>query len=54
MSILSAIIEIFKNNNDWMDYSEIYSKLNPELFGPNKNSEQGKKNMVSKESRWKS
>jgi hypothetical protein len=49
MSILSSIIEIFeKNNNNWLDYSEIYLKLNPDLFGPNKNGEQGKKNMVSR------
>jgi len=49
MSILSSIIEIFeKNNNDWLDYSEIYAKLDPNLFGPNKNGEQGKKNMVSR------
>jgi hypothetical protein len=49
MSILSSIIEIFeKNNNIWLDYSEIYSKLDPALFGPNKNGEQGKKNMVSR------
>lgn len=49
MSILSSIIEIFEgNDNNWLDYSEIYSKLNPNLFGPNKNGEQGKKNMVSR------
>jgi hypothetical protein len=49
MSILSSIIEIFeKNGNTWLDYSEIYSKLDPNLFGPNKNGEQGKKNMVSR------
>lgn len=49
MSVLSSIIEIFeKNNNTWMDYSEIYTKLDPNLFGPNKNGEQGKKNMVSR------
>jgi hypothetical protein len=49
MSILSSTIEIFeKNGNNWLDYSEIYSKLDPNLFGPNKNGEQGKKNMVSR------
>jgi hypothetical protein len=49
MSILASIIEIFENNNnDWLNYSEIYSKLNPNLFGFNKNGDQGKKNMVSR------
>jgi hypothetical protein len=49
MSILSSIIEVFeKNNNNWLDYSEIYLKLDPNLFGPNKNGDQGKKNMVSR------
>jgi hypothetical protein len=49
MSILSSIIEIFeKNDNYWLDYSEIYEQLDQNLFGPNKNGEQGKKNMVSR------
>jgi hypothetical protein len=49
MTILASIIEIFeKNSNTWLDYSEIYSRLNPNLFGPNKNGEQGKKNIVSR------
>lgn len=47
MSVLSSMIEIFeKNGNNWLDYSEIYTKLDPNLFGPNKNGEQGKKNIV--------
>ena len=50
MSVLTSIIEIFENNgNNWLDYSEVYSKLNPNLFGPNKNGDQGKKNIVSRE-----
>jgi hypothetical protein len=49
MTILASIIDTFeKNGNNWLDYSEIYSKLNQNLFGPNKNGEQGKKNIVSR------
>ena len=50
MSVLTSIIELFENSgNNWLDYSEIYSHLDPDLFGPNKNGDQGKKNIVSRE-----
>ena len=47
MSIRESIIEVFrKNKNKWLDYGEIYGKLDKALFADNKAGDQGKKNIV--------
>ena len=47
MTIIGSIVEIYKNNNNpWLDYNEIYEKLDKNLFGKNKHGERGQKNIV--------
>ncbi len=47
MRMIDAIVELYKkNNNGWLDYNEIYERMNQSLFGPNKHGERGKRNIV--------
>lgn len=47
MTQLESIIKVFTDNsNPWLDYNEVYEKMDQSLFGENKNGEQGKKNIV--------
>lgn len=47
MTQIESIINVFTDNsNPWLDYNEIYEKMDQSLFGINKNGEQGKKNIV--------
>ena len=49
MSVKDSIIKIFQeNDNKWLEYGEIYEKLDKTLFGPNKYGEQGRKNIVAR------
>ncbi|MCP3776118.1 hypothetical protein NLX71_22920 [Paenibacillus sp. MZ04-78.2] len=47
MRIIDHIIEVYKSNsNQWLDYNEIYQRLDVSIFGPNKHGERGKRNIV--------
>lgn len=47
MTQIESIIKVFTDNsNPWLDYNEIYEKMDQSLFGKNKNGVQGKKNIV--------
>lgn len=45
--MIDAIVEVYKSNaNAWLDYNEIYERMDKGLFGPNKHGERGKRNIV--------
>ncbi len=47
MRMIDNIVNIFKDeNNIWLDYNEIFERMGKSLFGPNKQGERGKRNIV--------
>ena len=47
MRMIDNIVNIFKDEiNIWLDYNEIFERMDKSLFGPNKHGERGKRNIV--------